>query len=135
MGFRTRALAVAAAVALSLSGCGGTGQVEVEGDVSYDGQPIKAGSIAFIADGGPGPNGGAAIIDGKYRIPADIGPKPGRYKIDIRWAKPTGSSFKSESGEMVENTKEGLPDKYNVKTELREEVKAGKNVIHFNLPK
>src|SRR5262249_20522185 len=102
-----RALSGAALAALLglafLPECGGTGQVEVEGTVAYNGQPIKAGSIAFLPAGkgdqqAPPRGGGGTILDGKYHIPEKDGPHAGSYRVEIRWAKPTGNKFKSETG-------------------------------------
>src|SRR5262249_43863476 len=117
-----------------LPGCGAR-QAEVEGTVSYDGQPIKAGAIAFIPADGQGPRAGGTILDGKYHLPADVGPKPGHYRVEIRWAKPTGQKYKSETGAELERTEEGLPPKYNDKTELTADLTPGKNTVDFNLKK
>src|SRR5262245_44741406 len=87
-----------------LPGCGGTGQVEVEGTVTYDGQPVKAGAIAFVPADNQGLSSGGTILDGKYHIPASVGPKTGKYRVEIRWAKPTGKKFKSETGATIEIT-------------------------------
>jgi hypothetical protein len=119
-----------------LAGCGGTGQAEVEGTVLYDGQPIKGGSIAFLPAGtDQGRAGGGTILDGRYHIPAKFGPLPGRYRVEIRWAKPTGRQFISETGHTLDVTEEGLPEKYNDKSELTAELKSGKNTVNFDLKK
>jgi hypothetical protein len=118
-----------------LPGCGGTGQVEVEGTVTYDGQPVKAGAITFVAAENQGLSGGGTILDGKYHVPANVGPKTGKYRVEIRWAKPTGKKFKSETGHLIEMTEEGLPAKYNDKSELTADLHSGKNTIDFHLPK
>jgi len=122
---------------LALSGgCGGGDKVEVEGTVSYDGKPVQAGAIAFLSsDAKSGGSGGAPIIDGKYHVPVKEGLKPGTYKVEIHWAKPTGKKFKSESGDTLDMTEEGLPEKYNLKSELKAEVKPGPNPVDFHLPK
>jgi hypothetical protein len=118
-----------------LPGCGGNAQVEVEGSVTYDGQPIKAGTIAFMATDEKARNAGGTILDGKYRIPAERGPRPGSFRIEIRWAKPTGKKYTSEIGAVLESTEEGLPAKYHDKSQLTAEVKPGKNTLDFNLQK
>ncbi|AWM40554.1 hypothetical protein GobsT_09300 [Gemmata obscuriglobus] len=133
-----RALAGAglALICAALAGCGGGGGSAVEGAVTYDGTPVKAGAISFIAaDTKGGGSGGAAIVDGTYKIPGEPGLKPGKYKVEIRWAKPTGKKFKSESGDMLDMTEEGLPEKYHIKSELTAEVTSGPNKIDFTLAK
>jgi hypothetical protein len=120
---------------LGLAGCGGKGRVAVEGTVTYDGQPIQAGSIAFLAAEGQGVNTGGAIVDGKYAIAADVGPKMGKNKVEIRWAKPTGKTYQSETGATLSVTAEGLPAKYNDQSELTAQVERGQNTINFDLKK
>jgi hypothetical protein len=115
---------------VGLAGCGGSGQAAVEGTVTYDGQPID-GAIAFV---GGERSAGAAVIAGKYEIPAETGPLPGDYKVQIRWQKKTGKKFKTDAGEF-DDAKEGLPAKYHDATTLTATVKGGKNVIDFNLEK
>jgi hypothetical protein len=127
-------LVVAVLTLFASSGCGDS-TVQVEGTVSYEGQPIKAGAIAFVSMTDKGKSAGGAIVDGKYTIPAEFGPKTGKYKVEIRWAKPTGQQFKSESGEMLDMTVEGLPEKYHSKSTLEADLKSGKNVVDFNLEK
>jgi hypothetical protein len=125
---------LAAGLAVAV-GCDNTGRVGVEGTVSYDGQPIKAGAIAFVPLGDKGVSSGGAVIDGKYAVPDKYGPKAGKHRVEIRWAKPTGSKFKSESGDMLDMTEEGLPERYNNKSELTADLTSGKNVVNFDLKK
>jgi hypothetical protein len=56
---------------LIVSGCGGGGleRQDLYGKVTYNGQPVPAGSIAFRPNrtkGGSGPSGFAKIEDGEY---------------------------------------------------------------------
>jgi hypothetical protein len=126
---------LAAAAAMAAAGCGG-GPAAVEGEVKYDGQPIQNGTIAFIPAGGDagGKKAGGPIVDGRYAIPADLGPAPGRFKVEVRWNKPTGKKYKSDAGEF-DAVAEGLPDKYHDKTELTADLKAGRNEVNFDLKK
>jgi len=119
----------------ALPGCGGTGQAEVDGAVTYDGRPVPAGAIAFVPLEGQGLSAGGTVLDGRYHVPAEVGPKTGKYRVEIRWAKPTGRKYRSETGAMLEVTEEGLPAKYNDKSELTADVKPGKNTIDFDLAK
>jgi hypothetical protein len=109
--------------------------VEVAGAVTYDGEPIKAGSIAFVATEAKQISNGGAILDGRYHIPANVGPSTGRFRVEIRWAKPTGRQYRSETGAMLDVTEEGLPARYNDATELTAELKPGSNTLDFNLEK
>src|SRR5262245_39876494 len=123
MRVRSRARLAALLCLAALAGCGGTDQVEVEGTVAYDGQPLKAGVIAFLPAGGQGLSSGGSVIDVKYHIPAKYGPKTGPYRVEIRWAKPTGEKIKSETGALLEMTQEGLPAKYHDQSKLTAELK------------
>jgi hypothetical protein len=53
--------------------------------------------------------------------------------VEIRWAKPTGETYKNAFGEVFDVTQEGLPDKYNSNSILTATIKSGANVIDFHL--
>ena len=57
-------------ITLSLCvGCssgGKSGEVEVKGTVTIDGQPIPRGSLSFVATDKAAPTGGAVIKDGQF---------------------------------------------------------------------
>jgi hypothetical protein len=126
----------AALVALAASGvgCSKDGRVALEGKVSYNGEPIDVGSIAFIPSG-DGIKSGGLIERGAYKIDSKIGPAPGPHRVEIHWLKPTGQKKKNEFGEEIETRREGLPEKYHAQSTLTAEIKAGKNVIDFPLEK
>src|SRR5262245_24818007 len=55
----------------------------VSGTVRLDGQPLPEGWIRFVPDAGTsGPDGGAAIREGKYGIPKGL--TAGKYKVEIQ---------------------------------------------------
>jgi len=66
-------------VLLVLAGCGqgeGVQRFDVSGTVTYDGQPVPAGTVLFQPDesqGGSGPAGVATIKDGKYDTATENG--------------------------------------------------------------
>ena len=74
---------------LSAAGCGsggGPGRFAVSGKVTYQGQPVPTGSIAFEPDasrGGSGPGAVAPIKDGRYRTPGGKGPTAGPHRVRI----------------------------------------------------
>jgi hypothetical protein len=53
----------------------------VEGTVTYNGEPVKSGSIAFQPAGGGGSGFGAEIVDGKYVVK---NAQPGKHTVLIR---------------------------------------------------
>ena len=79
---------IALALAVSLSGCGGESddlpRVEVSGEVSKNGSPIKEGRVNFVPEGATkGPASGAGIVNGKFLIPRVNGPVPGTYLVRV----------------------------------------------------
>jgi hypothetical protein len=107
----------------------------VQGTVSYDGEPVHNGMIAFIGSGQQYSTGGV-ILDGKYSIEQNKGPNAGKYTVEIRWSKPTGKKRKdNDTGEMIDETKEAIPQKYNAASQLTAEVKEGETKFDFDLKK
>lgn len=118
------------------TGCGGDGRSKVSGSIKYQGQPLKAGVISFIEEGAMAAAGGSAITDGKYEIPGEAGLKPGKYSVSISAPdnKSKAAAAEAMPGMSGPPPKETLPAKYNAKTELKAEIKAGgKNVFDFDL--
>lgn len=52
---------------LFAAGCGG-GRANVEGQVTFDGQPVEQGTIVFEPVDGKGAAAGGTIQNGKYRL-------------------------------------------------------------------
>jgi hypothetical protein len=116
-------------------GCSSSGAAAVEGKVSYGGEPIDVGSIAFIPTGETGIKSGGLIEKGTYKIDPKTGPAPGKHRVEISWKKSTGKKSKNEYGEEIERRQEGLPEKYHAQSTLTADIKPGKNVIDFPLEK
>lgn len=129
MAFRVQMYRFLAVVAvLPLVGCGDSGpkRYRVAGTVRYKAQPLKSGLITFIPDGAQSPAGGAPIVDGQYEIAATRGLLAGKYKVSI--SAPTGGAAVKEGeapGVSGKETRETLPARYNTRTELIAEIKAG----------
>jgi hypothetical protein len=123
---------------LGLAGCGG-GRVPVTGSVSYKGEPVGEGTIAFVAadpaGGGEAANASGEIKDGKYSIQAVRGPKPGKYKVEVYWNKKTGRMVPTPGDADVKmpETKQLLPPKYNRQSELTADITSGGNTVNFDL--
>ena len=107
-------------------GCGSDdGRATVRGSVTFDGVPLDAGVIALVPE--PGSSGSAAggeIESGSYSISSD-GPLPGKYMVQITASRKTG--------QMVEQTEQYIPAKYNKNTELIVEIESGSNRCDFEL--
>jgi hypothetical protein len=105
----------------------------VEGTVAYQGAPIKTGSIRFEPmDAAQGYSAGSVIKDGRYSIAAKDGLLPGKYSVKISSTEPTGG--KSDAPGGILQARELLPEKYNTRTGLTQEVTASNpNTINFKL--
>lgn len=116
-----------------LAGCGG-GDPSLSGRVSYNGTPIDEGAITFSPAGAGGKKVGARIYDGQYAIDAAAGLTPGGYGVTVNWDKKTGKRVSTGGEAMRDETKEGLPAKYTTTSGLTADLKAGANVVNFELP-
>ncbi len=113
-------------------GCGdGVKLGDVVGTVTIDGAPVEKGSISFFPVDGQGPSTGGEIAAGKYESQAPLG----NCKVEIRVPKVVGQKKLYDTADSpVQNIlEEVLPPKYNETTELRLEVKAGKNDKNWDL--
>lgn len=130
-GVAVRRLAVGICMAGALllpAGCGGSPRVAVEGTVSVNGRPLEEGAITLIPLAGtPGASAGARIVKGRFSMPAAKGPMPGRFRVEITAAGPTGRMVESDEvpPRMVPEFGQILPAKFNSKSELTAELPAG----------
>lgn len=65
------------------------------GNVTFNNQPIRKGTISLMPESGNGSTAGGSIIDGKYTI-KDL--KPGRYRMTIS-LEPEGPIIMPDSPE------------------------------------
>lgn len=132
-------LAVACTVAALAAGCGGRAdgipREPVSGTVSLDGQPLESGSITFLPEGS-GPSAGGPIQGGSFTLPRADGPAPGPHRVEVMAIRPTGRKVPNpdDPGQMIEETYNAVPPRYNLRSELTAEVKAGaENKFDFTL--
>jgi hypothetical protein len=110
--------------------------VRVQGEISYEGEPVEVGIISFLPLDEVGVSGGGPIQKGKYYVDPDVGLVPGTYRVEIRWPKPTGEINKEAGyGQSPIVVAEAIPEKYNKESILTAVVEAGENTIHFHLEK
>lgn len=115
-------------------GCGGPTYGDLGGDVSFDGQPLKEGVIRFVPVDGQGTTAATMIENGKFREKIIVG----SYKVEIsspKLPKGVNSAKEMKRGTVDEGAalEELLPEKYNLKTELKVDVKSGTNDVKFDL--
>jgi hypothetical protein len=123
-----------------LAGCDnpeytGAKRFPLEGKVTYDGQPVDAGSISFLPQSaGEQRVSGGTIQDGAYSVPEAQGANAGKHRIEIRWQKKTGKTVRDpQSGEMVDQRLEGLPPRFHKDSDLSVEVTPDKKTYDFHL--
>jgi hypothetical protein len=103
-----------------LIGCGPrTGSVS--GKVTVDDAPLKKGIIVFADEKGGTVT--ANIVDGQYEIRSSVGRQ--RVQISEEIAGEKRKEHNGPNAAWVEVTKEGLPPRYNSKTELSFDVATG----------
>jgi hypothetical protein len=121
---------------LAALGCGGPATGEVTGVVTFEGQPIEHGSIAFFPDNGQAPSTGGVILQGKFsvkKVPVGVMRVRINGAKDIKEQKMTYDT----KAPKVLTSDELLPPKYSDDklTELRYEVQAGPQAKDFVLTK
>jgi len=132
------ALLLLALSSSALVGCGsskysGEKRYPLEGEVTFEGQPVDLGSITFIPAGKGRPSGGV-ITDGKYAVPEENGANAGSYRVEISWLKRTGKQLRdAETKEMYDERREAIPDKFRSNSELTVEVPSPGNHYDFKL--
>ena len=118
-----------------LAGCGGgSSRPAVQGTVTFDGAPVDGGKIMFIATDSKGINANANIVAGKYALAAGKGPSVGAHKVEIVWYKKTGKQVVgSDPPNKIDETIQVIPEKYNAKSSVTEQIKAGANTLNYEL--
>jgi hypothetical protein len=141
-------LGFSATLLVAVAGCGlggtSTPREPVSGTVTFDGHPLEAGTIQFQPAGrAEGVASWATITAGRFDIPRAEGPVPGKYMVAIFNApgdRPAGGSADAtvpvpRSRNRSART-DAIPARYNARSELTAEVKAGgPNSFTFDLKK
>jgi hypothetical protein len=134
MNSRLVLLVAALAACVTSAGCGGPTAPSLKGKVTLDGAPVTSGNIMFLPEDSEDRKAAAAIADGNYTIPAEEGLKPGKYRVEVSWRKPTGRKMPSaDPGIAMDETKEVIPAKYNTESTLTAELSAGQAEKDFAL--
>lgn len=119
------------AIGLLALGCGRSDLPQlgdVEGVVKIDGVPFENAMVQFHNEKGGRPGSGVTDKDGKYKLQYNeeySGTKVGPSRVEITTIWP--------EGEPPPGKKDPILPKYNAKSELKEEVKPGKNTFNFDL--
>ena len=128
-----------------LSGCGrnsGPERAMVRGQVTFDGAPVEQGTIVLLPANSKGPSSGGPIQKGEFLLPAESGPVPGDYRVEIRATKQegtvtvagvAGATTGPSAGSTEPKIVMFIPDRYNTKSELTAKVAPGQNELTFPL--
>ncbi|MDG3002533.1 hypothetical protein [Paludisphaera mucosa] len=123
---RSLVLPAALFACLGLAGCGegGPSRLPVSGKVSLDGKPLTTGKVTFVPLDGTTASV-AEIRDGAFQADRSAGPSPGRYQVEIIAVEPTGKKVPNPDvpGSTIDEERDLVPARYNVKSELTAEVK------------
>jgi hypothetical protein len=133
---------------LAAAGCGAEGDQRprepVSGTVTFEGKPLDNGTIEFQpSSAAEAVAAGGTVAQGRFAIPKDAGPVPGKYRVAIYDQANTATTGSAEGGGPVAATRKSLaelrgaiPPRYNSATELTADVKAGgPNRFSFELKK
>lgn len=130
-------LVLAVAVAGCSRGYDGRQRFPLAGRVTIDGEPLDAGTISFIPQSESGQRvSGGPILDGAYAVTEEMGANAGPYRVEIRWQKKTGKRYRDrDSGDLIDERKEGLPPRFHAQSDMSVEVSAKQTTFDFDLTK
>lgn len=123
-----------------LQGCRGEPGLEgpprfaISGTVTLDGEPVDGGTISFLPVKPEFRPAGGPIVAGKFDVQQAMGPNAGLHRVEIHWWKPNGRKFlDSDTGEMKDEVKEVIPDRYHLNSELSADVAETSTSFTFEL--
>ena len=127
MAVRSTLLALALSTCVAGAGCSQREFVDVDGTVSWQGQPVEVGEIIFAPlDKAVAPTAGR-IRKGAYKLVC----KPGPMRVEIQAVRKTGQRDPKEGFEITELF---IPRRFNEESELKADVTAdGTNHFTFDL--
>ena len=117
---------------LFLGGCQGDTFAELSGMVTFNGKPVKNGTISFIPLDGKGQTEGVLIVDGRYMARIS----PGKMKVEIQGYKEMSRKHVVEGDSkspLVAKTVPMIPAKYNSQTTLSVDVFKSTRTADFTL--
>ena len=127
-----RALALAF-LSVACGGCStGPAVGTVNGEVTFDGQPVKDGHVEFTPLDGQGATAGAPIVEGKFKaenVPAT------KMKVQLHGNKVIGKrkAYDTPESPVMDDVVELLPHKYNVTSDITLDVKRGSQDVKYEL--
>jgi len=113
------------------SGCSqGPATGTVTGEVTVDGKPLPKGHLEFMPLDGQGQTGGMIITDGKFSGQVPVA----KMRVKIHGHKVVKGTYQAYAGAPPEDDiVEGLPAKYNDKSDITLDVKRGTQEVKYKL--
>jgi len=130
--FASKRWAVICLLAL-VAACSSRTSATVHGKVTLDGAPLDDATVSFVPTaGGARQSAWTTIKNGEYAIAEKDGLGTGPFRVEIRALRPTGEKPNPNEKTMVPS-REIIPSRYNRSSELKAEIKLGKNASDFVL--
>jgi hypothetical protein len=114
--------------------------IGLEGEITFDGRAIEAGSLELTpTDGTEGPSAGATIVNGRYAVPARWGVSPnGVYLVRVTALRKTGRTEPNRSlqgGPPIETLENFIPPRYNSESTVKLKISelTDKSAANFQL--
>jgi hypothetical protein len=99
-------------LAIAVVGCRGSEEtgVALSGRVDYQGKPLSQGTIYFAPEfHAKGRGAHSEIVDGRYSIPGEVGPFPGKLVVRVTSVSTVGKPGPDGTLQYVDV----IPDKFN----------------------
>jgi hypothetical protein len=124
-------------LSLPWAGCGKLDTLGLDGEVTFDGQPVATGTISFEPqDPNTGTFVATTIQDGQYALRAEKGLKPGAYRVRITAPDLSRAPPQAAQAEGSVVIPELIPAAWNANSEVAIEVKAdGERRFDFRIPR
>ena len=119
-------LGMSCVVLLGFSGCHRTGPdlAPVSGRVTLDGKPAESTKVMFYPEGAESPSLARTDKDGRYML---------RYKRGVEGGTIGWNTVRLETVTEVTHGQQLVPERFITGSDLRREVKSGKNTFDFEL--
>ena len=118
-----------------LAGCGGgEPRGDIDGTVTFDGNPVQVGIVSFESADGTHPARNVPIHEGTYQASGDAGLVPGRYRVRITAGDPGAEKPVAGAPDAQHTPVEYrplLPPSWNTQSQLSVVVQSGGNTFNF----
>ncbi len=113
-----------------------TNRQAVSGEVTLDGEPLRAATIQFIPKGARHPVATALVVDGRFEVGPETGPPPDQYDITVISPQPDLEevNYFAKQGKTDLLRRVDIPKKYQQPGELEVTISEGPNSnVNFSL--